>query len=501
MSKTKDKTVSIAGFRHSDISWDPKALGYYVVASLSRFPSVYVPLTLGNKLDTPSFFNIPTIANIELFISPDNRDVKMYLSQDAGTWAPVTGSSYSIEVYIALLLCFPTLLWGLTERTEQIIVSKPIKSLGYGGNSDESESFLKTLKVQNVITTPSVGIYFQPFSEGRDMISGGGGSIAFGGIDAAKFNRSLLRSYQSPNILDGEYRLQLRKVAIVQDEKTISLDTSGDINSPVSMARLNFSYPQISLPNELLKKLNESYIIAANFSDSKAHFSFKFEKSLTIMVPLQDLRPSIIEQLKKPPTSLMSFKQPAEYILGATFFRAAYIHLDYHNKRLNIAPTIWKENTKLTPFAGIEQRIVEDNDFEVALQAVTDTRVQSTVAETKAPTLDSDTSISAANINSIVIAATIPGGLVLIALGVIFWLLFRERRQRPRSHVKLPESRSSWNEFFNRRHATSTSGSVSDGLSIHRNSGRSSGRTSTVSFDFGLRPERSSYSSINMGRI
>ncbi|KAF3225379.1 hypothetical protein TWF106_002518 [Orbilia oligospora] len=501
MSKTKDKTVSIAGFRHSDISWDPKALGYYVVASLSRFPSVYVPLTLGNKLDTPSFFNIPTIANIELFISPDNRDVKMYLSQDAGTWAPGSKKEHSSSKGDFNLGQIHLKNSSFIRRNPGQRNSQYSLGLGYGGNSDESESFLKTLKVQNVITTPSVGIYFQPFSEGRDMISGGGGSIAFGGIDAAKFNRSLLRSYQSPNILDGEYRLQLRKVAIVQDEKTISLDTSGDINSPVSMARLNFSYPQISLPNELLKKLNESYIIAANFSDSKAHFSFKFEKSLTIMVPLQDLRPSIIEQLKKPPTSLMSFKQPAEYILGAPFFRAAYIHLDYHNKRLNIAPTIWKENTKLTPFAGIEQRIVEDNDFEVALQAVTDTRVQSTVAETKAPTLDSDTSISAANINSIVIAATIPGGLVLIALGVIFWLLFRERRQRPRSHVKLPESRSSWNEFFNRRHATSTSGSVSDGLSIHRNSGRSSGRTSTVSFDFGLRPERSSYSSIKMGRI
>ncbi|KAF3177490.1 hypothetical protein TWF788_007693 [Orbilia oligospora] len=465
MSKTKDKTVSIAGFRHSDISWDPKALGYYVVASLSRFPSVYVPLTLGNKLDTPSFFNIPTIANIELFISPDNRDVKMYLSQDAGTWAPGSKKEHSSSKGDFNLGQIYLKNSSFIRRNPDQRNSQYSLGLGYGGNSDESESFLKTLKVQNVITTPSVGIYFQPFSEGRDMISGGGGSIAFGGIDAAKFNRSLLRSYQSPNILDGEYRLQ------------------------------------ISLPNELLKKLNESYIIAANFSDSKAHFSFKFEESLTIMVPLQDLRPSIIEQLKKPPTSLMSFKQPAEYILGAPFFRAAYIHLDYHNKRLNIAPTIWNENTKLIPFAGIEQRIVEDNDFEVALQAVTDTRVQSTVAETKAPTLDSDTSVSAANINSIVIAATIPGGLVLIALGVIFWLLFRERRQRPRSHVKLPESRSSWNEFFNRRHATSTSGSVSDGLSIHRNSGRSSGRTSTVSFDFGLRPERSSYSSINMGRI
>ncbi|KAF3286204.1 hypothetical protein TWF970_009751 [Orbilia oligospora] len=452
MPETKDKT-------------DPKALGYYVFASL------------------------------------DNQNVKMYLSQDAGTCAPRSKGEHSYSKGNFRLGQIHLKNSSFIRRNQDQRNGHYSLGLGYGGKSDESESFLKTLKVRNVITTPSVGIYFQPFSEGRDMISGGGGSIVFGGIDAAKFNTSLLRTYKSPNILDGEYKLQLRKVVVVQDEKTTSLDTWEDKDIPAPMARLNCSYSQISLPNELLKKLNESNITSANFSDPNAHFSFEFEKSLTIMVPLQDLGPSIIGQLKRPPASSKSSKQPAEYILGAPFFRAAYIHLDYHNKRLNIAPTIWKENTKLAPFAGIEQRIVEDNDFEVALQAVTDTSVQSTVAETKAPTLDSDTSTSAASINSIVIAATIPGGLVLIALGVIFWLLFRERRQRPRSHVKLPENRSSWNECFNRRHTTSTSDSVSDNLSIHRNSGRPSSRTSTISFDFGLRPERSSYSSIKLGRI
>ncbi|KAF3133402.1 hypothetical protein TWF703_006941 [Orbilia oligospora] len=468
MSEIKDKTVSMTGFRHSDISWDPKALRYYVVASLN------------------------------------NQNVKMYLSQDTGTWAPGSKGEHSSSKGDFHLGQIHLKNASFIRRNPDQRNGHYSLGLGYSGKSDESKSFLETLKVQNVITTPSVGIYFRPFSEGRDMISGGGGSIVFGGIDAAKFNRSLLRTYQSPNILDGEYKLQLRKIAVVQDEKTTSLDTWEDKDIPAPMARLSCSYSQISLPNELLKKLNESDIISANFSDPNAHFSFEFEKSLTIMVPLQDLGSSIIEQLKsfkRPPTPLQSSKQPAEYILGAPFFRAAYIHFDYHNKRLNIAPTIWKENTKLAPFAGNEQRIVEDNDFEVALQAVTDTSVQSTVAETKAPTLDSDPSTSVANINSIVIAATIPGGLVLIALGVIFWLLFRERRQRPRSHVKLPENRSSWNECFNIRHTTLTPDSVSDNLPIHRNSGRSSGRTSTVSFDFGLRPEQSSFSSIKMGRI
>ncbi|KAK6508665.1 hypothetical protein TWF506_010745 [Arthrobotrys conoides] len=285
---------------------------------------------------------------------------------------------------------------------------------------------------------------------------------------------------------------------------------------------VNSIYRHISLPRELLQGLEWSKSFRLNSLDLNAHFSFTFNKSLTIIVPLQDLEYSIDGQDKKSRSFLKISKKPAEYILGAPFFRygstnlepisyfllAAYIFLDHQKKQLKIAPTIRKEGATLVPFAGTEQRILEDIHFKDAppkrvqpVPHMIGQHLATPMADTVIDTPNSYDSAKADNITTIVIAATIPGSLLLIVLGFIIWLLFRKRQQRSRSQDQVPEIRGSWSDFFNRKHSVLTLGSISDNTLINRSTTGPSGQMSTISFEFGLDSERSSSSSAIMGWI
>ncbi|KAK6508664.1 hypothetical protein TWF506_010744 [Arthrobotrys conoides] len=192
-------------FRSSDISWDPDTNRYYVLANVGK------------------------------------SNVKLSLSQDAITWLPGSKKNDSISKGDFYLDQIHLKNFGFMQRRPESFNSSYTLGLGYRGENEKPESFLRTLEVQSIVKTPNLGIYFRTFMKGLNSaaVPGAGGSLVFGGIDVAKFNVSLLKTYKSPGILNGKYGLQLRKIEFVHGNSTSTLD----YGNKQQMAYLNCSDP------------------------------------------------------------------------------------------------------------------------------------------------------------------------------------------------------------------------------------------------------------------
>ncbi|KAK6527276.1 hypothetical protein TWF281_010464 [Arthrobotrys megalospora] len=356
------------------------------------------------------------------------------------------------------------------------------------------------------------------------------GSLTFGGIDVAKFNNSQLTTYR--NKPENYNRIKLRRIELLENGKPYPVQEW----NPQIEADVDFGDPSIRLPKDFLARINKNseqyseapglrlqkgengtYILskppATDIHVTTSGLRFSFDKNLTIFVPFQQMmsRKGLEMKNEIPLMLTESGGTAADVTLGAPFFRSAYVFFDFDHDQLAIAPAV--------PNSLAQQHILEVGangtpfDWEqLSRVLVPPTVTQSptiTPTATTAPTSNSPTSETIEPL-PIIIAASVPGGLLLIALGVIGWLLLRRRREKPQAHVRLEERHSSWDEFFSgsstvvpsdpmsenapirgdQRSSISRSSSHRSIISRRSSSYRPSGRPSLAQFEFELAMER-----------
>ncbi|KAK6526557.1 hypothetical protein TWF694_005139 [Orbilia ellipsospora] len=219
----------------------------------------------------------------------------------------------------------------------------PSLGLGIGAPGDTLLApFLKTVKLANLINTPTYGIYFGDWRAQNVAAA----SMTMGGLDLAKFTMPLKTYTQNSNDI---FSITLDKIGIISIDGT---DISLRCPTPLQgvHARFSISHPFISLPDSFLENIliqihavqDESHNwTVTEIPDEIEGLEFTLPANLTIFLPFsQIVAPHPTEKglyyvLLKP------LGTEPSVILGVPFFRSAYFFYDYEKTEISIAAGVY----------------------------------------------------------------------------------------------------------------------------------------------------------------
>ncbi|KAI1077692.1 mitochondrial elongation factor g 1-like protein [Whalleya microplaca] len=252
---------------------------------------------------------------------------------------------------------------GLGQRTD---IPYGLVGVGYalneaivassGSTSDVYDNLPVLLQKEGLISTNAYSLWLNDLDAST-------GSILFGGIDTEKYKGDLTRIniYQdSQSKAFTSFIVALTSLQAVSSSGTDSL-TSSEFPIPVVLdSGTTFSYLPDDLAAQIWKEVGATYysdvggaLLPCSLENSEGHFSFGLAGvgGPTINITMDELvLPLTTGEAIQFPSGpykgqdacqfgIQNFSSSAQYLLGDTFLRSAYVVYDLVNNEIGIAPT------------------------------------------------------------------------------------------------------------------------------------------------------------------
>ncbi|KAK6540267.1 hypothetical protein TWF694_009080 [Orbilia ellipsospora] len=423
------------GTRDINLIWNSTTFRYYAYVTIGdsnqnlklaiiQNPFTWVPRPWNRSVDCDDYYNDCEASSLSGYFNVNPPDSSTYRNLSASTpfsieyddGGDVTGI-WGQDDFRMGDITVPKVNFGVIE---QYGTRKPCIGLDKSDSSVDYPSFLEVMQSQNLINTPTFGVYLGDL-RGKDDT---GKSITFGGIDTLKFKLPL-KTVSSKN----GYTLDLIGVNLIGDNglNTTEIATGG---SPQSVT-ISFSTPSIFLPTDIFNDIM-NFLGASESNDydirklpaENTGIEFVFRDDLRIFVPFSQM---ILPDTYNPGwyTTLIQEDTDGGFYLGSPFFRAAYVFYDYANSEISIAPSILNVTNSNITEIGVNNASVTTLQW---LYVTDEPNTLPTSTTTSSPTPEPTSNPKKSIIGPVV--GGVVGGIAVIAaaIGIFFYL---NRRKKP----------------------------------------------------------------------
>lgn len=304
-----------------------------------------------------------------------------------------------------------------------------ILGLGYPGLEEATtpyDNLLYQLADANDIPLRAYSIWF----EGENFEAG---KLALGGIDTGKFSGSL----QTVTITPPAHEQDRQYVLVdISDVYTKSNGTTLPIASSSSTSIISSNGDYMYVPRDVITTLKTlldvSYDDASGtmyqtYADMKNGSTLGFNFSgATIDVPVQQLAQPINATHCYYEITLIPDGYPADYILGVSFLRSAYVVFDYDHNQISFQQTVHNNASNVTAISA---------SGVAGLQGTFTTAAPPSNSSSPAPTASSTAKASHSGMSSatkigIGVGVGVGVPLLILIAGLLFWTRRRSKQSK-----------------------------------------------------------------------